>query len=1289
MRKPLSLIFVCLLIGISSFTYANTIPDDGWSWIQRNNFKEAKDAFLKTLEKDPKNEDALCGLIFLAETLQDYDGYKAHIKTLIESKWDEKYVELFKHIYDGDPADIIKKDLPEYLIMTARANHADSLFERKKFKESSKLLAENVGDYNWSIIGPFVNVAGSGHIEEHSINEEPFSPNKMYTNESGIELKWINRKVRAPYGGLVYTSILPSSNEGSYFANTFFDFSKDETLQIRIARNTPMKIWLDDELVFDRNYNITYRWDAEIVELKIKAGTHRLLVKSSPYFEAASKSSIDLDYNDRSDNGDGFNSYYDDYDYGGFQSSGYRNNNSSPRFSIRLTDTNGKLLQDVKTNFNGTYNATSYAPTIREKKLINNLRQRIESSPDDLKNYYLLCKAYALYNLNEEGEKIFKKILEAHEDEIYFKYLMAKFYAVNDKGEKAEELISSVNEEEIPIFPMMSNELDKIDMEKNEEEYLSVLEKLLNVSPTNWSIINRYLSYYGKKGKTEEKKTFIQTFMAKHKDEKYKERLEPYLEDDSYKPSSYKPMTDKERDKEAKEAQKNIKKRFRFSDYYTVISALKRKEKFDDVFKLYDELIRLKPYQINAMERKAELLFEKDRLDEALVTLNQILEIRPYNKDALEQIGDIYFEKDDKDVALEYYKKARKISLQGNSYYGSDGLDKKIEKIKNKKSYKEFFNSISFEDALKDEGWKEKYKEEESVVLLYSIEAALNKENMMDYNQKMMIYIQNKAGATFWTEANFGFIGNISFVKVLKKDGRVTSPNRNYNYVVFKNLEPGDIIQIEGNSSANMTQELPDEMFHISAVSYDVPVRHAKYEFILPKGKYIDYECNRIDCTAKKRTDAEYDIYEWEYWDVPKVEREDAILDNLDSYAWMMFSTLKDWGDVVKWYLRKTYRRLETNYEIEETLKTIVTDEMDEEEKVKSIYNYLTKEITYSHVSFLNSNYIPKKPSETISAEIGDCKDVASLMISMLRAVGIESYYVLVRTSNYSNIEPRPTNLTFNHVIVGYVLKDGKMRYMDMTTDYYPHYVIPEFDGNAWALLVKEGEKDIFRLPNDLLDPSKSKMDVTIKAKVNTDRSLSMDADVNLSGVIGGKVRESLNRITTEADRRKYLTEYFGSGAFDHLVLNDFSFENLEDITIPLSSSFDMKAYNHVEKVSSFYIIQVPIFKPISTSPTLFVDKRYNNLDLLALFETAPNFQKIDLEIPSTFTLMEMPQNVKIDNEFASYELRFNKTAKGFQIERELVFKNRLVENKDYQKFKDFYMQILDADRTKLAIKKR
>ena len=1283
-QKSISCFVLLFQILFLNFGYAQ-VDQNGWNLIIQNDFTAAKASFEAELKADPKNEDALAGMIFIAETVQDYKLYKKYSNALIESYWDDALFCLFGHLYEAEPEKMIKQLNNEQLKARFRFALADSLFQKRKFEASGDLMRSVIGDYDWSVIGPFTNISGSGFIETTAVEEEPFDINSTYQNENEVELKWVKRNLRDPDGIVKFQDVLPSSSSGMYYANTFITSPNDRMTQLRIARSTPMKIWLDNDLIFENRNNISYNWDYEIVQLELKAGTHRLLVKCAENPDYVQNNTISLSYNDGYDEGEGYynpNNYYNyNNNYQGYNPTG------GISFGIRITDENGKVYQDIASAFVDSFKSTDYKITLQDQVLINHFKKEIEKDPDDLKNYYYLCKAYFLYDFIDEGEAYFHSVFTAHKEEAFFRYLMAKFYAANEKGEKAEALISGLDKQKTPFFAILESELSKIDQEKNESDYIASLDQLLDVSPTNWGVISTYLEFYTKKGKTEEKKQFIEDFLLRFPEKDYKKRLEPYLKDDSYKPSSYKPLTDKEKEKNAKEAIKRMKKTFKVSDYTTVISYYKQNDKVENALKLYDEIISILPYRPYWITEKARFLFEKDRLDEALSELKKALDFDKHNSKTYETIGDIYLEKGDKDKAHEYYQRALEIKKISGSY-GIEALEGKMEKIKEKSSMKEYFSSITFEEALKDESWKGKYLDEESIILLYTIESALDKDNMIDYNQKMMISIQNEAGAKYWTEANFGFLGNINFVKVLKKDGQVVSPNRNYGLVVFKNLEPGDIIQIEGNSKANMTGELHGEMYHIAALSHDVPVSHAKLEFIHPKDQALYYDCYRLDCNPEIREEEGYKMLSWEYKDIPKMENEYAILDNLDSYAWIMFSTQKDWSKIVNWYLRKTYKRLETNYEIDNTLLNLISEGMTEEEIVETIYNYVTKEITYSFVSFLNSNYIPKKPSATLSDEIGDCKDVASLMISMLRKYGIEAYYVLVRSSNFTNSKPKPTILAFNHVIVGYVLSDGVMRYLDLTTDYYPYYVIPEFDNNSWALLVKEGETDVFRLPNDMLNPEKTKLELNIKAKVNKDRSLVMEAATVGKGILGGKFREELNRVTTEDDRKKFLLEYFGEGSFDHLTLNDFSFKNLEDITAPLEMNMSLKAYNYIERVSNFYIVQVPLLNAITTRPTLFSEKRYNNLDLNALFEMAPSYQNIELEIPSEFQLMDIPKDIRIENQFGKYEMLFEKIGKGIRIKRSLELKTRLIEFQDYAKLKEFYIELLDADRLKLALTK-
>jgi hypothetical protein len=279
--------------------------------------------------------------------------------------------------------------------------------------------------------------------------------------------------------------------------------------------------------------------------------------------------------------------------------------------------------------------------------------------------------------------------------------------------------------------------------------------------------------------------------------------------------------------------------------------------------------------------------------------------------------------------------------------------------------------------------------------------------------------------------------------------------------------------------------------------------------------------------------------------------------------------------------------------------------------------------------------------------------------------------------------------LAFDHVVVGYRLAGKEMQYADLTTDYFSNNVLPRFDNDQWALLIKPKESELFRLPNDQLNALKNFVKIKTIARIEEERNLELQVKMETKGVVAGEWRETLNNKTTQNDHLLFLTDNLATAEFDHLKIRDFSFKNLQDIDSSLMTSLELKAFHHLEKVSNFQILQIPILHPITTRTALFGEVRHNNLALGELFNLAPSEQVIDLQIPNGYELLEIPRDIILENEFGRYELIFIKQASGVQILRKLLFKQHFVSSDAYADFKIFYLELLDGDRTKLAIRER
>lgn len=1252
---------------------------DGWDMIRANDSRSARTAFTAALEKDSLNGQALEGMIFLSEIEQDNLGFNKYVSRLLRKSNDETLFLVFEDYYTGKADDIIRKSgLSEKARMSSRVALADELEHDRKFDEAKKMRREIFPQLKWSFIGPFKNISGSGHVTEHPIEKEAYNEQKVYLNPHGIGLRWVKPSYISDDGRINPEDYCMQWNERSvYYANAFFELPQARRTQVRIARETPMKIWIDDALVFESADETQFSWDSEIVTIDLPAGTHRLLVKLSSA-PASPKAYRFLEFNPSG-------GYYDRFDYGSmFDLSGLFGGGDygggSNNFCIRFTDENAAPVA-VNPAAGSVYTRGKFSPQVTVHSALPALRDRVAKNPGDLFGWYMLCRAALDAKRSQQAEEWLIKEQRRQPGLVLMKYLCARLYARNGKVEKAYDMLNDIDQAKTPVFGDLYKKFEEIDLSTDPDRYFAALEQLNSITPSNYAVIQGYISYYNTRGLQQEKEDYINKMMVRYPD--YKESLEWELARDENRPG--KTQTDKEREKYALESVQNTRKRFVPYDYTEAIQHFKEKANTKKVLALYDELIGILPSRTYYRKDKAEFLYSEERYDEALKELEQVLLINPYSMDALEQMGDIWYDrvknnKENQQKALDYYHQARHFGS------GSYSLQEKIEKIEGLVTYKKRFNTKSFDDILSDYSWRMRYPDEESFILMYTRDLIMTPENEVEVYQQFMVKVNNDNGAKKWTEFNFSFLGNLNTVKVKKANGTEFTPDQRGGYVVIKNLSPGDIIMLDGVYKWSMYEEQLDTAFSMTHyIAFDVPIWYKKFEVALPEGRYLNTMTHLTENNYKKTTQDKFDFYRWEFRELPKAENEEAILDNYDPYPTISISTLSDWSRIVQWYKDKTYRKFELTYDVREALDSIIRPGMTAQQKVDAVYNYLTREIKYSYVPFLQSGYTPKNPELTLSARIGDCKDVATLMIAMLRALDIESYYTLVKTNAFNHQDMLPS-LSFDHV-VACVIIDGEKRFYDLTTDFYPSNVLTENDHGAYGLLIKDGEKGLFLLPDDDLDEKKNKVTYRIDASLSAGGTLDISASAVMPGTAGGSMREIFASGVSELEKQNYLQSMLGAGNYQNLSLTDYSLKNTLAITEPLESTYTLKAEEYSDEVVGLLICPLPWLSSLQSSTAISSKSRRNRLDLTQICYAGPMQQKVTFRAPKGYKLMRVPQNVSIDNRFGRYELKFKLNADGsLSAEKYQQFKINKIEPKDFQEFKAFYLQLLKLDRMKIAL---
>lgn len=1278
------------LLFLASLCLALTInAQSGWDLIKQNQNIEAKKVFLNDIKKDSLNEDALKGLIYLCSV--DKDDYELHTYCwrLIRKNKTSAYYYIFDKWLDLNSEED-DASLPENLKTDKRLNEASDKLYNRKFDESKSIYASTISNLKWSMIGPFENVNGYGYEKQYPVEQNNFEYDlsKMYLNHNKIDLKWIRPTYTNQQGIIDFNEHCIRDNDGVYYANTFIEIKEEQTIQVRISRSYPIKLFIDDQLVFAQQDEISYCRDAEVLKVKLSAGWHRVLVKYNigNFFSGKNGGTYGMygDYDEYDDYSTSFNSFGANSLYGLFGRGG------GQELTLRFTNEKNEILPLISSWDLQNYKKEKLNYSVDEKAELSYFKELIDKNPEDWFNYFLYYKAAIKSGYSDDIEEFALKTLEKHAEKVYFKFITYEVFNENGKKEKADKIISGIDQEKCPVYQLMYDELKQIDQKNEPEAYQAKIEAMRKISPSNLTLMKRLLNHYEKQGKSTEKKNLAKDLIKQYPHYEY--LLDEFLEDDN-KPKDYDigNRNDYNAKKAEKEAAKRIKKYYSTYDYETLIKKYKGLNQSSNALALYDEIIKIEPNNFENRKAKAEYLFNLEQYDEAIKELENILTSQPYNGSVYELLGDICKDKKDDQNALKFYKLAKKYESAGGGYSlfgfnfggGGEGIDEKIDKIQGLKQLKAKFNSKTLDEIINDQSGLDKYATEESVILGFVYDIIVEEEGTANLFSKMAIKILTDAGTKTWTEFDFSFLGNLTTCKVIKANGTEFNPDKSGGFVVFKNLEPGDIIKLEGNYKWNISTELGKELIQFNYLNFHVPMRYAKYEYGIAENLDFNYLLHNAEDKMQKRNADGFNFYRFEYSDLKKVVQEDAVVDQTDTYSSIMVSTMKDWSPVVEWFKAKSYRKLESNYELKAVRDSIIKPGMTDEQKVIAIYNYITKEIKYSYTRLLQSNYIPKNTDLTISSKIGDCKDVASLMIALLRMEGIESYYCLVKTNQFFHMKILPS-LYFDHVIAAYVL-NGKMNFVDLTTDFYPYYVLNENDVNAWGLLVKDGEKELFQLPNDHLDPNKNLTVHEIKATLNKDKSVDITVNSTYNGLNGGLLRE-LNAMKSKDQFEQDVLYHLGDGQFDNFSLEEYNFENMQEITTPLKGVSKFKAMNFSDNIVDIYFTRIPFMQGMKTTNIFSSNKRFNTIQLSQICRVTPILQKVQLDFPAGTQVRKMPKDISVENEFVKYYIKFTKTKTGIYAERYQEFKTNEIKTADFKRFRELYLQLLDYDRTKIGL---
>jgi len=1090
----------------------------------------------------------------------------------------------------------------------------------------------------WAITGKFDNVSGSGFDKDFGPLSHPES-DAAFKNYVGATVNWFPVKSFRNDRWLDFTYHF-SSDDAIVYAQTFVNSPVDQEAILMSGVSGSVKVFVNDQEVIREEEERNTDMDVYNSTIHLNKGYNRILIQIG-------SSEI-----------------------------------SSSNFMIRLTDTNGRYLQNIScTAANQVYQKadnhyqSERLPLFAEQYFID----RIKEQPDNFADEFMLAETYLRSNKTYEARKVLTAIREKAPQSSYVSLLLINAY--NTDGNNTDE----TREEEF----LKKNDPDNYQSlllnwkEAMQKEDYAACEK----------IYGQMVNIYGNglysvllKLVLEGAKNDVNAFM-KDLDVNYKKYP------DNYYLTSTKYTLAVKGSNDLKAANTILEKYLKHNDdedfrqlligNYFTLGDKSTAEKY------MDQSMDNTPYATGFLNKYAGIYFGRQDYRSALKWQEKTLEEAPYIGDYYKSVGIIQEALKNKKAAIEAYHKC--------IYYAPTNYEAR-EKLRELDSKSDMFDKITpfnTDSLYQHAPDASAYPNDNSVILVSDKQRIVYGGGASEEKVTMLAKVLNQSGIDDWKESVIDYNPYsqrliVEKAEVLKKDGSKVKAEVNDGDLVFTSIEPGDGVvytyRIENYNSGRLAQHFWDDFYF----NMFVPVENARYTLITPVAQKLNYKVINTSLKPVVNTEDGWKTYTWETRHNPAIQNEHYMPRLTDIGQRLEISSIPSWKFIQQWYSDLSSTKAKSDFEIKEITGELFRGKtgLTELQKAKIIYSYIVQHINYSDVSFLHSAFTPQRASRTLNTRLGDCKDLATLFVAMAKEEGLTANLILIDTRDNGDRHLLLPSVNFNHCIAT-VMADGKKYVVELTSPYLP------FGALTWNLrhtsglyIPRDGQTN---LPDSL---------ISLSSATDIPEMLTRYSDITFEGNDMHILRKSYRTGSDAADVR---SSYVTLGQEDRIktmsssVSRDFTttvtldslrFINLDNLKDTIFYNMGFTVKDNLSQIAGMDIFRLPWTDGISSLSFLSQQgTREFPYMLWALNLGKEMKETMVLHIPKGKALAEVPKNVHYSCGILSYDLSFKVSPEGLIATRVMDINGDVVAPSDFDTFKQFFTDVSNADGKQYGIK--
>ncbi|MEN9579439.1 MAG: hypothetical protein RJA70_2448 [Pseudomonadota bacterium] len=676
-----------------------------------------------------------------------------------------------------------------------------------------------------------------------------------------------------------------------------------------------------------------------------------------------------------------------------------------------------------------------------------------------------------------------------------------------------------------------------------------------------------------------------------------------------------------------------------------VARAYRRMKQPERAISSYQYALNLAPEDTGILRALSDLHGELGNRAEQLRLLRKIVEIRPQTKEVTEYLSQIEPEAAKPDEAYAWapdeFLKKRSAPSMGES----------------RRTLLNLSVRTVFENGLSSEFRQVVFQP------LVDSAAALSRQYAFQYQADSQA-VQLRGARVFRTDGRIDEAIETGVAAANDPSVAMYTSARTY-YVQFPRLEAGDVVELQYRiDDSGGRNEFADYFGATEQLQSSETVSHAEFVLITPKRRkfYIDQQ-NIPGLKTEVVRKPEQTIYRFWAANLAGINPEPAMPPWSEVLGFIHVSTYPSYAELGQWYWGLAQDQFDLDDETRKLANQLVKGLSTDREKVAAIYNWVIQNTRYVALEFGIYGFKPRRCVQTVNRGWGDCKDKATVIVSLLKAVGIPSTIVIIRTQMRGRFSSSVASLApFDHAIAYVPSLD---LYLDGTAEFTGSTELPAMDQESTAILVNEGKPTLVTVP--LADPEHSVLNRRTVAHLARDGSAELKLEYLTSGIHAPSWR---SRYSSSGTRRERLSKDL-AGEFPGLRLGaapaDVNVE-VADFEKPVRVSLKATAPSFARPEGDRWTFA-------ATSRTRLTEA-FASLSQRQLAVAVPAFgsreEVVEVHLPKGMTLKNAPIDVERKSPFGDFSVQVQHAPGKVTVTSRLLLKKTRIPTTEYAAWRAF-----------------